>query len=64
MTLKELYDVSPCSFVFVVQREEDFRVKGMFKYKGDKTIANRKVKRITAASYPMYKSVLEVEIEY
>lgn len=63
MTLKELYDVSPWAFVFVVQRNQENEIKMRWEYKGGSLYANRTVTRINATSYPMYKSVLEAEID-
>lgn len=66
MTLGELYRVSPWATIFVVQRESatDTHIKGQWEYKGTNDIAGRQVTRINATRYPMYASVLEVEIEY
>lgn len=58
MKLKELWMVSPQSFIFV--RNEDGRV---IEYKGTKDLASRTVEKATATSYPMYKSVIEVELK-
>ena len=63
MTLKELYDVSPWATIFVVQRDQENKIKMQWEYKGAKLYGNRNVTRIHATSYPMYKSVLEAEID-
>lgn len=63
MTLKELYDVSPWAAIFVVQRDQENKIKMQWEYKGAKLYGNRNVTRIHATSYPMYKSVLEAEID-
>lgn len=62
MTVKELYNVSPWAFIFIVQRDQENGIKMCWEYKGGKLYSDREVKRINATSYPMYKSVLEVEI--
>ena len=57
MTVKELYDVSLNSFVFI-------RIPGQLakEFTGSPEYADKMVRKVTAKEYPMYKSVLEVEL--
>lgn len=57
MTLKELYNVAPCAFIFI--RRENGTVE---EYKGGSAEANRAVEKVTPTSYPMFKQVLEVNL--
>lgn len=62
MTIKELWDVSPQSFVFIrlgEKRVEHYTGPSGFR----KCYNEKKVTRVTAKSYPNFKSVLEVELE-
>ena len=63
MKLKDLWEVSPQSHVFVVIRNKDLRMTTHEEYRGGSYLANRTVAKITAKSYPNYKSVLEVELK-
>ena len=56
MTIKDLYDHAPQSFVFV--RDENGRVE---EYRGG-TLLDKEIRTIKATSYPMFKSVLEVTL--
>lgn len=56
MTLKELYQVAPTAFIFVRG------AKGVEEYKGGAG-GDRIVKKVTPTEYPMFKQVLEVELE-
>lgn len=56
MTLKELYQVAPTAFVYVRG------AKGVEEYKGGAG-GDRIVKKVTPTEYPMFKQVLEVELE-
>lgn len=62
MKLYDLYKVSPWASIFIVERDSDCNIKERHEYNGTYDIANRQVVRINAAKYPMYASVLEVEI--
>lgn len=62
MTVKELYNASPWSHIFIVRRDETSK-EHLGYYGGGKQYADKKVMRVYATSYPMYKSVLEVEID-
>ena len=62
MTLKELWDVAPQAFFFVVTRDEEFRKTSSHEYVGTGTDGNREIFRVLPTSYPMYKNVLEVEL--
>lgn len=63
MTLKELWLVSPQSEVFV--RDRSIKTGKVFaaRYTGGKANADRQVLTVTAKSYPMYESVLEVVLK-
>lgn len=63
MTLKELWKVAPQAFFFVVTRDDEFRKTSSREYVGAGDDGNREVLRILPTSYPMYKNVLEVELE-
>lgn len=68
MTLKELWFVSPQNFVFVVGGENAAEYVGekempgitRTEYVGERFGEKMIVERIIAASYPMYKNVIEV----
>ena len=62
MTLKELWEVAPQAFFFVVTRDDEFRKTASREYVGTGDDGNREVLRILPTSYPMYKNVLEVEL--
>ena len=62
MTLKELWDVSPQAFVFVVERDEDFNKTSSREYHGSGPIGYMEVARVLPTKYPMYAHVLEVEL--
>ena len=57
MTVKDLYDVTSESFIFINDGGT------MIEFYGQDEYIDRKVTHIKATSYPMYISVLEVEIE-
>lgn len=57
MKLYELWRVSPQSFVFVRLANGS-----VMEYRGGKNGADLEVSRVKATEYPMYKSVLEVEV--
>lgn len=60
MTVHELYEVSPQSFVFI-DREDGQPVK---EYTGDKNgVGSHEVASVKATRYPMFQSVLEVTIK-
>ena len=67
MTLKELWLLAPQAFVFIVERDEDFNKISSLEYTGPygitKEYGGRRVTRLLPTSYPMYKHVLEVELE-
>lgn len=63
MKLRELWQLSPQSHVFIVLRNKALRVTQRVEYKGGDFYADRAVARITAKAYPNYKSVLEVELK-
>ena len=64
MTVKELWSISPWSHIFIVQRDERCEEKNLeLEYKGGNLYANRTITRVKATRYPMYDSVLEVEID-
>lgn len=63
MTIRELYDVTPQAYIFLVERDEEFRVMQRRTYLGGKTDGNLKVFRIVPAHYASYGCVLEVETE-
>lgn len=58
MTVKELYDASPQSFVFI--RRGNGKV---YEYEGTKDFANNQVETVKATSYPMFHSILEITIK-
>lgn len=62
MTLKELWFVSPQSFVFIKERNSAAGADSLTEYKGGVNYADRQVSQVTAKAYPCYKSVLEVEL--
>lgn len=63
MTLKELWFLSPQAFTFIVERDEDFNKISSREYVGGREDGDRRVVRLLPTSYPMYKHVLEVELE-
>lgn len=63
MTLKELWFMAPQSFVFIVERDEDFNKISSREYCGGGKDGDRRVTRLLPTAYPMYKHVLEVELE-
>lgn len=62
--LRDLYEISPQAHVFIVTRADvyDLRITSSREYTGGKEDGDKIVWRVTPASYPMYKNVLEVEI--
>lgn len=63
MTIRELYDVTPQAYIFIVRRDEQFNVVARRTYLGGIGDTGRKVARIVPAHYPSYGIVLEVELE-
>ena len=63
MTVRELYNVSPWAHMFIVDRGDDNELKIQLEYTGGSLYANRTITRVNATRYPMYDSVLEVEID-
>lgn len=59
MTVKELWKVSPKSFVFI-KNERTGKVK---EYKGEKYGETLEIEIVTVTSYPMYKNVLEITVK-
>lgn len=61
--LRDLYAIAPqAHFVIVTRDEVTLRVTTRREYTGGKADGDLIVWRVTPASYPMYKNVLEVEI--
>lgn len=62
--LRDLYEIAPQAHIFIVTRADvyDLRVTSRREYTGGKADGDKFVWRVTPASYPMYKNVLEVEI--
>lgn len=60
--LHDLYDIAPQAHVFIVTRDDELRITSRREYNGTKADGEKFVWRVTPASYPMYKNVLEVEI--
>ena len=61
MRVFDVYLVSPQSHIFIRENKgNDSRVK---EYEGGNDYKDRVVSRITATSYPMFPSVLELEIQ-
>lgn len=68
MTLKELWEVSPQNFIFVVDGKNiddyrgDLEFKGLVRteYNGEKYGEEKIVDRVIAQKYPMYDHVIEV----
>ena len=58
MTLRQLWNISPESFVFV-----KYASGTVCEYHGGKEFGKEKVATVKGTSYPMYKSVLEVTLE-
>ena len=63
MTLKDLWDVSPQTAIFIVERDDEFNVTSREEYHGGKITGQRKVSRVLPVSYPMRKYVMEVELQ-
>lgn len=59
MTVKDLWKVSPQSFVFI----KDERTEKVKEYKGEKYGETLEIERVTPTSYPMYQKVLEVIVK-
>lgn len=58
MTVNDIYNMTAESFVFIRDTE------GMLmEYYGQSDLAGLKVVKITATKYPMYNSVLELEVK-
>lgn len=58
MTVNEVYNTTAESFVFIKDKD------GLLKeYCGQKELAGLKVVKITATRYPMYNSVLELQVK-
>ena len=58
MTVNDIYNATAESFVFIRDAE------GMLmEYYGQSDLAGLKVVKITATRYPMYNSVLELEVK-
>lgn len=62
--LRDLYEIAPQAHIFIVTRADvyDLRVTSRREYTGGKADGDKFVWRVTPASYPMHKNVLEVEI--
>lgn len=61
--LRDLYEISPQAHIFIVTRDEvSRRITTSREYTGGEEDGDKIVWRVTPASYPMYKNVLEVEI--
>ena len=60
--LRGLYEIAPQAHIFIVTRDEELHVLTRHEYTGDKADGEKFVWRVTPASYPMFKNVLEVEI--
>lgn len=60
--LHDLYDIAPQAHIFIVTRDDELRITSRREYNGGKEDGDKIVWRVTPASYPMYKNVLEVEI--
>ena len=60
MTLHELWQISPESFVFI---EDTHKSETVTEYHGEKYGMRCTVVSVKATSYPMYKSVLQVKIK-
>lgn len=61
--LRDLYEIAPQAHVFIITRDEvSRRITTSREYTGGKEDGDKIVWRVTPASYPMYKNVLEVEI--
>lgn len=57
MTVHDLYEVSPQSFIFINHKDG----KPVTEYTGDKNgIGTHEIETVTATKYPMFQSVLEV----
>ena len=64
MKLYDLWFLSPQAFVFIVKRDKELKLtQPPVEYCGGKILGKREVARITPASYPMHKNVLEVELK-
>ena len=63
MKLRELWELSPQSAVFIVKRDEEMNVTNREEYHGGRIAGVREIARILPASYPMRKYVLEVELK-
>lgn len=62
MTLKELYQVAPQAFTFIVTRDDEFNKTSSREYTGGAEDGDKEVVRVYPTSYPMLKNVLEVEL--
>ena len=60
MKLKDLYNVSPQSFIFIKTIKDGH--EHLIAYSGGSRYSNHDVVKVTARSYPGYKSVFEVEL--
>ena len=57
MTLKQIWEVSPQSFIYVREGGK------VVEYNGDSEMGRRTIANMKATSYPMFKSVIEVELD-
>ena len=59
MTLYDLWQISPQSHVFIEKAD-----KTVVQYHGEKYGLMLEIESVKATSYPMYKSVLQVQIKH
>ena len=57
MKLRDLYNVTSESFIFIVGADGK-----KIRFEGEREYIDKKISHIKATSYPMYSSVLEVEL--
>lgn len=58
MTVNDIYNTTAESFVFIKDKDGL-----LMEYYGQSELAGLKVVKITATRYPMYNSVLELEVK-
>ena len=58
MKVKDLYDLTSESFIFI-----NLEDAGCIEYYGQDEFSEKEITHITATKYPMYNSVLEIEIK-
>lgn len=62
MTVYDVWKVCPQSHVFLVLRDKDSQSFFKVEYTGTRKYSNFVVSKLTSKVYPMFKSVIELEL--